>query len=85
MAKAIALGAYMGSAALPLLRALDRGGMAEAKQWLDAAVTGLRAAMVLTACRNLQALRRTPAVISGPLLEWATQRRLWRTPRERTK
>lgn len=81
LAKAIALGAELGSAALPALRALDRGGMNGLRQWIDSLIAGLRAAMVLTGCRDLKALRRTPVVITGPLLEWATQRRLWRNTR----
>jgi len=74
VAKAIALGADLGSAALPLLRALDRGGVEEAGRWLDGLVTGLRRAMVLTGCRDLKALRKAPAVLTGPLQQWAAQR-----------
>ena len=85
LARAIALGASMGSAALPVLRALNHGGIKAARQWLDSVVAGLRATMALTGCRNLKELRRAPIVISGPLLEWAMQRRLWRPRREREK
>jgi isopentenyl-diphosphate delta-isomerase len=84
LAKSLALGATLGSAALPLLRALDRGGDAAAEQWLDSVGHGLRAAMLLTGCRNLEALRAAPVVISGPLLEWANGRGLWRKSGERT-
>ena len=83
LAKSLALGATLGSAALPLLRALDRGGPAAAERWLDSVFDGLRAAMLLTGCRNLEALRAAPVVISGPLLEWANARGLWRKSRER--
>ena len=83
LAKSLALGATLGSAALPLLRALDRGGAAAAERWLDSVSDGLRAAMLLTGCRNLAALRVAPVVISGPLLEWANARGLWRKSRER--
>jgi isopentenyl-diphosphate delta-isomerase len=85
LAKSLALGATLGSAALPLLRALDRGGPAAAERWLDSVFDGLRAAMLLTGCRNLEALRAAPVVISGPLLEWANQRGLWRKSGERTR
>jgi len=85
LAKAIALGARIGSAALPVLRALKRGGVEEVGEWLDAVMAGLRAAMVLTGCRDIRTLQRAPLVFSGPLLEWAAQRRLWRPRRERTK
>jgi isopentenyl-diphosphate delta-isomerase len=85
LAKSLALGATLGSAALPLLRALDRGGPGAAERWLDFVFDGLRAAMLLTGCRNLEALRAAPVVISGPLLEWANLRGLWRKSGERTK
>jgi isopentenyl-diphosphate delta-isomerase len=85
LAKSLALGATLGSAALPLLRALDRGGAGAAERWLDSVFDGLRAAMLLTGCRNLEALRAAPVVISGPLLEWANGRGLWRNSRERAK
>jgi isopentenyl-diphosphate delta-isomerase len=85
LAKSLALGATLGSAALPLLRALDRGGSAAAERWLDSVLDGLRAAMLLTGCRNLEALSAAPVVISGPLLEWAHSRGLWRNSDERSK
>jgi isopentenyl-diphosphate delta-isomerase len=85
LAKSLALGATLGSAALPLLRALDRGGPGAAERWLDSVFDGLRAAMLLTGCRNLAALRAAPVVISGPLLEWANVRGLWRKSGERTR
>jgi len=85
LAKSLALGATLGSAALPLLRALDRGGSETAERWLDSVFDGLRAAMLLTGCRNLEALRAAPVVISGPLLEWANLRGLWRKSSGRTK
>ena len=81
LAKAVALGAAAGSAALPALRALDRGGVNGLRRWIDSVTQGLRVTMVLTGCRDLKALRRAPVVITGPLLEWATQRKVWRTPR----
>ena len=58
LAKSLALGATLGSAALPLLRALDRGGPAAAERWLDSVFDGLRAAMLLTGCRNLDSASR---------------------------
>jgi len=85
LAKAIALGAHVGSAALPVLRALYKGGPEGVAQWIDSVVAGLRTAMVLTGCRDLKTLRRAPIVVSGPLLEWTTQRQLWRTTRERRR
>ena len=84
LAKAFALGAHMGSAALPVLRALKQGGTDGAMKWVDSLIAGLRAAMVLVGCHSVRALRGAPIVLSGPLLEWAEQRRLWRPTRERT-
>ena len=75
LAKSIALGAHIGSAALPVLKVLGRGGKRELAKWIDSVIAGLRAAMVLTGCRALKELQRAPLVISGPLLEWATQRK----------
>ena len=85
LAKAIALGAHVGSAALPVLRALSGTGTDGVARWIDAVLAGLRTTMVLTGCRDLKALRRAPVVLSGPLREWATERQLWRTPRGRRK
>jgi len=81
LAKAVALGAQTGSAALPVLRAWYAGGVEAVGEWIDSLVAGLRAAMVLTGCRDLKALARAPAVLSGPLLEWVEQRGLWRRTR----
>ena len=76
LAKSLALGASLASAALPLLRALDKGGPTAVERWLDSVFDGLRAAMLLTGCRDIEALRAAPVVISGPLLEWANGRGL---------
>lgn len=81
VAKAIALGARLGSAALPVLRAYYDGGVTAARTWIDGVVAGLRAAMVLTGCRDLNALRKAPVALAGPLLEWAEQRRPGRAKR----
>ena len=76
LAKTIALGAQMGSAALPVLRVLAGGGVPGVGRWLDGLLAGLRTAMVLTGCRDLAAFQRAPLVVSGPLREWAIQRQL---------
>lgn len=83
-AKAIALGATLGSAALPFLRAYLCGparGRTSAKQGRENVVAcagklirELRAACVLTGSRNLAELRRAPVVITGRLREWTEQR-----------
>ena len=79
LAKGVALGAEIGSAALPVLRALGRGGTEGLSRWVDSVVAGFRTAMVLTGCRNLKSLQGAPVVVSGALLEWAKQRQLWRS------
>ncbi len=78
LAKAIALGASAGSAALPILRVYYQGGKQAAGEWIDRLIEGLRTAMLLTGCRDLKALRHAPVVLLGPLGEWAVQRGLWR-------
>lgn len=74
VAKSIALGAELGSAALPVLRELDRGGIRAAGRWIEKVIESLRAAMMLAGARDLRALRRVPFVLTGPLREWAEQR-----------
>jgi isopentenyl-diphosphate delta-isomerase len=72
VARAIALGATAAGIARPLLRALSSGGRAAAIELLEAMENELRAAMILTASRDLAALRRAPRVIVGELSAWMT-------------
>jgi isopentenyl-diphosphate delta-isomerase len=72
VARAIALGASAAGVARPLLRALSSGGRAAAVELLEAMESELRAAMLLTASRDLAALRRAPRVIAGELSAWLT-------------
>lgn len=69
-ARAIALGATAVGIARPVLRAFARGGRAGAVELLDGIESELRAAMLLTASRNVAALRRTPRVLVGELATW---------------
>lgn len=85
VAKSIALGADFGSAALPILRALNKGGLKSAERWIDKLTGELRAAMMLTGARDVAALRKAPRVIDGPLREWAEQRCLRRNSIARKK
>jgi isopentenyl-diphosphate delta-isomerase len=78
LAKALALGAELGSAALPVVRALGRGGPDSLRAWIDGLLKGLRAAMALTGCRTPADLRKAPLVLSEPLRGWAVQRKVWR-------
>jgi isopentenyl-diphosphate delta-isomerase len=73
VAKALALGATCAGIARPLLRALHTSGSAGAAAALDGTLRELRAVMVLTASRELNALSRTPRVILGELARWVEQ------------
>ena len=75
-AKAIALGAQAAGVALPVLRAYVAGGAAGVEAYLQAVITELRAALMLSGCANVAGLNSGCAVLSGKLLEWATQRKL---------
>jgi isopentenyl-diphosphate delta-isomerase len=70
VARAIALGATAAGIARPVLRALASGGRERAAAFLDGMENELRAAMLLTASRDLAALRRAPRVIVGELSAW---------------
>ena len=58
MAKALALGAGLAAVALPIVRALESGGQDGVAAFLERLAHGLRAAMLLSASRDLAALRR---------------------------
>ncbi len=75
-AKALALGAQVAGVALPVLRAYVAGGAAGVEAYLQAMITELRAAMMLCGCAKVADLKAGCAVLSGRLLEWATQRKL---------
>jgi isopentenyl-diphosphate delta-isomerase len=70
VARALALGATCAGIARPVLRALSAGGRARAMGFLDAVEGELRAAMLLTASRDVAALRRAPRVVVGELARW---------------
>jgi isopentenyl-diphosphate delta-isomerase len=74
VARALALGASAAGIARPILRALmSAEGRAGALAQLDAIEAELRAAMLLTGCRDLMALRRAPRVLMPPLASWVNQ------------
>ena len=75
-AKAIALGAHSAGVALPVLRAYVNGGIAAVEEFLLALIVELRAALMLCGCERVTDFYDHRAVVSGPLLEWATQRNL---------
>jgi isopentenyl-diphosphate delta-isomerase len=69
-AKALALGADLAGMALPLFKALQAGGPEAAERALQAIVTGVRQALVLTGSRSPPGLREQGAVVTGDLKDW---------------
>lgn len=71
MAKAIALGARLCGAALPIYRAFRAGGAEAAEAWIARAVGELKTAMLLTGAADLAALRRQPVLLGPHVQAWA--------------
>lgn len=69
-AKALALGADLAGCALPIFRALQSGGPAKADEALEALVSGVRQALILTGSRSPARLREKRKVITGELKDW---------------
>lgn len=70
LAKALALGATIGGAALPMFRAYRSGGTEAVLQLVDRWVSGLRATMLLTGSARLRDLRRQPVVLGPAIRAW---------------
>lgn len=70
MAKAIALGARLCGAALPIYRAYRADGIAGATALIEQLVDGLKVAMLLTGARSLAALACQPVVLGDRLKAW---------------
>jgi isopentenyl-diphosphate delta-isomerase len=70
IAKAIALGARIAGAALPVYRAYRAGGIDGALNFIDELVSGLKTAMVLTGSRTLADLARQPLVLGEHIAAW---------------
>ncbi len=69
LAKALALGAVVGSSALPFLkRALESSE--RVKELLEYYINGLKVAMFLTGCKSCEELRNVEIFISGKFREW---------------
>jgi len=83
VAKAIALGARLCGAALPIYRAYRAGGIAAATRFIDELVEGLKAAMLLTGARTIAELASQPVVRGDRLRAWtdagAIQAERWRS------
>lgn len=73
IAKAITLGASAGGIARPVLKALEQGGPAGARRFLEQVETELRTAMLLTGSKDLAALRAAPRILQGELSNWLGQ------------
>lgn len=67
-AVALALGANVASSALPWLKAAMDGGVDAAREVADTFLETIRAVLLLTGSRDLEALRSAPRVV-GPTLE----------------
>lgn len=70
IARAISLGARVGGIARGVYQALEREGAAGAEAFLDRMEHQLRATMLLTGAKNIEALRSAPRVILGDLKSW---------------
>jgi isopentenyl-diphosphate delta-isomerase len=69
VAKGIALGASMGGAALPFLRAWGRGGKKGVSKLAGEWVNELKMAMALTGCRQVHELGGVRLIITGKTSE----------------
>ena len=69
LAKALALGAVVGSSALPFLRRAMEG-VESVKELLRYYIDGLKVAMFLTGCRSCKDLMKVEIFISGKLKDW---------------
>lgn len=83
IAKAIALGAHLCGAALPIYRAYRAGGIAAATELVERLTAELRAAMLLTGSQTLSELRRQPVVLGDRLNAWVTAARRAAEPDKR--
>jgi isopentenyl-diphosphate delta-isomerase len=70
VAKAIALGARLCGAALPVYRAYCNDGINGALRFVHELIDGLKTAMLLTGSRTLEELARQPLVLGERLRAW---------------
>ena len=82
MARCLALGADVCSCALPFLRAHAADGMHGVRRLAQSLTDGLRAAMALTNCGDLQSMKQVRPVLIGRLAEWIAGRTAERTQHE---
>jgi len=72
-AKALMLGADMVGIALPVLKALDSGGLEGARTYLDKFINELRIAMFLIGARDIKCLKRKNYKTMGKVAQWMAQ------------
>lgn len=70
VARAVALGASAAGIARGALKALTAGGREGAHAFLESVEAELRAVMLLTGCRDLEALRAAPKMLGPELRAW---------------
>lgn len=70
VARALALGATACGIARPVLQALEAGGVEGALAHLGRIDADLRATLLLTGSRDLEALRQAPRLLGGTLRAW---------------
>jgi len=70
MAKALALGARLCGAALPIFRAYRAAGVAGAVGHIEELIDGLKVAMLLTGSRTVADLAQQPVVLGPRLSAW---------------
>lgn len=63
LAVSLALGAYSGGTALPMIRAVAQGGFDEGLAWMETLEASLRRIMLLTASPSIAALRAQPLLV----------------------
>lgn len=74
MARSLALGAHVASAALPWLRAVTQGGEAAADEVAELSLETLRAVLLLTGSPTIEALQKAPRTLGSTLERWLQPR-----------
>ena len=69
VAKSMAMGASLCATALPVLKPASVSSE-KVKEKLEEFVHGLKCAMFLTGCSNIEELRRSRHIITGELKDW---------------
>ncbi|MGC8661415.1 MAG: type 2 isopentenyl-diphosphate Delta-isomerase [Nitrososphaeria archaeon] len=71
VARAISIGADISAMALPVMKAVLKGGSEGAKKLLSKAILEYRSALFLTGSRTTSELKKKRKILLGPLGEWA--------------